>query len=184
MTDEALASFNMVMNMETFSLIDDEKQSSLRNDLTLFERYKTRLVRADLGPRSRTDPFQRRLHGYLRKLRYWRLARRSNDDPESSKPSIRDHGWTYQNNVLLASVIGRIIIAVLTVIFLVLPLVVLSHNESKSIQLGVISVFIVMFSVLVSLMLKASNLELMVVSAAYAAVLSVFVSNVPSVNPP
>lgn len=52
------------MNMQTFSLLD-EKQSSLRDDLNLYEVYKTRLLRVDLGARSQTDLFQRWFHRYL-----------------------------------------------------------------------------------------------------------------------
>jgi hypothetical protein len=62
--------------METFSLLDDEQQASLRDDLSLYEAHKTRLLRVDLGTRSRTDPFQRWLHKYLRAFRYWRLSQR------------------------------------------------------------------------------------------------------------
>lgn len=43
--------------METFSLLDDEKQFSMRSDLSLYEEYRTRLVRTDLETRTRTDPF-------------------------------------------------------------------------------------------------------------------------------
>lgn len=62
--DEALAAFNSIMNMQTFSPLD-EKQSSLRDDLNLYEVYKTRLLRVDLGARSQTDLFQRWFHRYL-----------------------------------------------------------------------------------------------------------------------
>jgi hypothetical protein len=40
----------------------------------------------------------------------------------------------------------------------------------------------IIFSALISVMLKVSNLETIVVSGAYAAVLPVFVSNVPLVS--
>jgi hypothetical protein len=50
-TDEALAAFNNIMTMETFSLLDDEQQASLRDDLSLYEAHKTRLLRVDLGTR-------------------------------------------------------------------------------------------------------------------------------------
>lgn len=71
------------MNMETFSLLDDEKQSSLRDDLNLYEIFNTRLLRVDLGTRSRTDPFQRWLHRYLRAFQYRRLSRKSQDNGEA-----------------------------------------------------------------------------------------------------
>jgi hypothetical protein len=178
-TDEALAAFNNIMAMETFSLLDDEKQSSLRHDLNLYEIYKTRLVRVDLGPRNRQDPFQRRLHRYLRAFRYWKLSKRWVNDGERVRSFSKSHGWSYQDTQFVAEVTGRVIVALITAIFLVIPLAILSQLGNKGVQLAIVSIFIVLFSVLVSALLKTSNLETMVVSAAYAAVLSVFISNIP-----
>lgn len=160
--------------METFSLIDDEKSSSLRDDLNLYEVYKTRLVRVDMGPRLRQDPFVRRLHGLLRKLRYIRLSRQNR---HTSKDQNED--WSLQNTILIAEIAGRFIMAIVTATFLVVPLAVLSNLPRRDIQLTVISICIVLFSFLVSTLLKVTNLEMMIVSAAYAAILSVFVSNLP-----
>ncbi|KFA68625.1 hypothetical protein S40285_09473 [Stachybotrys chlorohalonatus IBT 40285] len=88
--DEGLMAFSSIMAMETVSLLDDGMQSSLRTDLTLYEKYNTRLIRADLGARSRIDPFQRWLHKRLRAFRYWRIANKQ-DDPESSTVSTQDY---------------------------------------------------------------------------------------------
>lgn len=180
--DEALAAFNSIMTMETFSLLDDEKQSSLRDDLSLYEMHKTRLLRVDLGTRARTDPFQRWLHKYLRAFRYWRLSRKSqNNNIEGLDSFAEGHRqWSYQNTILIAEIIGRVVTAALTAVFLVAPLAILSHESSKDIQLVVVAVWILVLSFLVSLFLKVSSFEMMAVSAAYAAVLSVFVSNVPT----
>jgi hypothetical protein len=167
------------MAMETFSLLDDEKQSSLRNDLSLYEIYKTRLVRVDLGPRSRQDPFQRCLHGYLRAFRYWQLSRRCRDNGEDLSAFTAGDGWSYQNTVRIAEVVTRLIVGVITSIFLIVPLAILTYQSRKEVQLAIISVCIVLFASLVSTLLKVSNLEMMVVSAAYGAILSVFVSNAP-----
>jgi hypothetical protein len=169
------------MTMETFSLLDDEKQSSLRDDLTLQEIHKTRLLRVDLGTRARTDPFQRWLHKYLRAFRYWRLSRKIKYDGEGlgSIPK-KSHGWSYQNTILIAEIIGRVGTAALAALFLIAPLAILTYQSSKNIQLAIISVCIVVLSFLVSLFLKVSSFEMMAVAAAYAAVLSVFVSNVPN----
>ncbi|KAH9882576.1 hypothetical protein J1614_000812 [Plenodomus biglobosus] len=176
--DEALASFNNIMNMETFSLLDDEQQSSLRDDLCLHEIHKTRLLRVDLGTRARTDPFQRWLHKYLRAFRYWRLSKKSHGDDEGLGPVANFPRSSHQNTILIAEMIGRVTTAAVTTIFLVAPLVVLSHESSKNIQLAVISVCILILAFLVSFLLKVSSFEMMAVTAAYAAVLSVFVSNV------
>ncbi|KAI1131673.1 hypothetical protein F5Y10DRAFT_275405 [Nemania abortiva] len=176
--DEALAAFHNVMSMESFSLLDDEKQSSLRSELTLHEIYQTRLLRLDLGTRWRTDPFQRQLHKYLRAFRYWKLSSKSKDNAEARGPPKGGHQWSYQNTVIIAEVIGRITTAIVAAIFLVAPLIILSYQPSKDIQLIIASAFILVFSFLIGLMLKTSNLEITVVAAAYAAVIATFVSNV------
>ena len=84
--------------------------------------------------------------------------------------------WSNQNTILIANVVGRLITAVVAGVFLVLPLTLLSASI-KGTQLGVVTVFILLFSFLVAALFKVTNYEMMVLSAAYAAVLSVFVSN-------
>lgn len=178
-TDEALAAFNNIMSMETFSLLDDEKQSSLWGNFSLQEVYKTRLLRVDLGTRSRTDPFQRWLHRFLRAFRFWRLSSKARNNNEGLESFVGGrHRWSYQNTILIAEIIGRITTATLTTIFLIAPLVILSRESSKDLQLVVFSVCILVLSFLMSLFLKVTSYEMMAVSAAYAAVLSVFVSNI------
>ncbi|KAI1742065.1 hypothetical protein F4680DRAFT_464316 [Xylaria scruposa] len=176
--DEALAAFHNIMSMETFSLLDDEKQSSFRSDLTLHEIYKTRLLRLDLGTRSRTDPFQRQLYKSIRAFRYWQLSGQSkSNNVEAQGLPKGGHRWSYQNTIRFAEVIGRIITAIVAAIFLIAPLMILSYLPSKNTQLMVASAFIFVFSFLVGIMLKISNLETMAVAAAYAAVIATFVSN-------
>lgn len=163
--------------METFSLLDDEQQTSLRDDLSLYEAYKTRMLRVDRGTRSRTDPFQRWLHKYLRAFRYWRLSRKAQNNSEGLGSVARGQKrWSYQNTILIAEVIGRLTTAALTAVFIIAPLAIMSHEASKSVQLVVVSVCVIILSFLVSLFLRVSNFEMMAVSAGYAAVLSVFVS--------
>ena len=91
-------------------------------------------------------------------------------------PMAVDQKWSYQNTIVIANVFGRVITAIVAGVFLVLPLTLLS-TAIRGAQLGVVAVFILLFSFLVGIMLKMSNYEMMVVSAAYAAILSVFVSN-------
>lgn len=167
--------------METFSLLDDEKQSSMRTDLTLPEIYKTRLLRADLGPRSRTDPFERWLHKYLRYFRYWRLSRFQRSVEGLGSQRGANHRWSYQNTALVATILSRVTSAVMTGIFLVVPLAVLSTKLPREAQLVIVSACILAFSFLVAIILRVSNFEIMALSAAYAAVLSVFVSNGPGI---
>jgi hypothetical protein len=167
--------------METFSLIDDEKQSSLRDDLSLIEIYKTRLLRVDLEKRSRTDPFERWIHKLLRRFRHWRLSRRPQNHTTSVEMTTRAkrrRRWSYQNTILIADLIGRVTTATFTVICLIAPLVILSHTSSTDSQLITVSVCVLVLSFIVSICLKVSSFEMMAISAAYAAILSVFVSNV------
>jgi hypothetical protein len=62
--------------MKTFSLLDDEKHSSMRHVLSLHEAHKIRLLRVDLGTGARKGPFQCWLHAYLRVFWYWRPLRK------------------------------------------------------------------------------------------------------------
>lgn len=87
---------------------------------------------------------------------------------------------SYQNTILIAEIFGRIAIAASTALFLIDPLVILSQESSRNVQLAIVSVFITVLILLVSLSLRVSSFETMAVAAAYAAVLSVFVSNGPT----
>ena len=123
------------MNMETVSFLDDIKQSHLQTDLTLFEKYKTRLVRVDLDQRGRTDPFQRWIHKRLRALRYSRINLKQ--ESSISFLALSEDHWSYQNTVLIAAVIGRIVTTLAVTGFLVAPLAILSASSIKGSQLGV-----------------------------------------------
>jgi hypothetical protein len=90
--------------------------------------------------------------------------------------------WSYQNTILVADILGRITTATLMVVFLIAPLVILCNQSSKNYQLVTVSVFILILSFVVSLCLKVSSFEMMAVSAAYAAILSVFVSNISNTS--
>jgi hypothetical protein len=81
---------------------------------------------------------------------------------------------------VIAEIIGRVAIAVATALFLIAPLAILSQGMSRKAQLAVVSICITFLTLLVSLSLKVSSFEIMAVSATYAAVLSVFVSNGPA----
>lgn len=167
------------MAMETFSLIDDEKQSSLRTELTLPEIYKTRLLRVDLGTRTRTDPIQDWIHRRLRDFRYRRLLSRSQVSPEginSSTARAGGHSWSYQDAVSVSSIIGRFITTLISGAFIVVPLLVLAPKSSAT-QSVIIGLCIAFFSFLIALALKVSNFEIIAISAAYAAVVSVLLQS-------
>ncbi|EUC43986.1 hypothetical protein COCMIDRAFT_38112 [Bipolaris oryzae ATCC 44560] len=185
--DEALAAFNKIMTMEINSLLDDDILSSLRSDLSLGEKYKTRLLRVDLGTRERIDPFQRWLYKYLRSFKFWKLKRKLQNNPEDPGSAwnwhhihYRRHQWLYQDSLLIAEITGRFLTAAFTAVFLIAPLVILSYESSKNVQLAIIAAWILGLSFLVSLFLKVTSFEMIAVAAAYTAILFVFVSNVPA----
>lgn len=165
------------MSMDTFSLLDDERQFIQRTDLTLEEKYETRLLRVDRGPRTRQDPLQRWFHQRLRSFRYWRLSKKLRGDQEGHGARIGKGEWSYQNTDLISSFLGRLVMAIITIVFLIVPLWLLSTEPRKGAQIVIISVSVLIFSGVVTSMLRASNLEMIIVTAAYAAILSVFVSN-------
>ncbi|KAI3392457.1 hypothetical protein diail_5701, partial [Diaporthe ilicicola] len=176
--DEALSAFNSLMTMERCSLLDDEKAASARTDLTLPEMYETRLLRLDLPSRSRADPVSHWIHKLLRDCRYWRLSRRCSARGVEAQGTLgRAGSFSHQNSAYIANCIGRFITTLMTSFFLVVPLAILSPKSPSNVQVVVVAVCILVFSFLVATMLKASNFEMMAVSAAYAAVLAVFVPN-------
>ena len=175
------------MMMETFSLADNTVQSGLRNDLNPYETYKTRLVRVDQARRNDSrDVLRHSLRKFLRYFWFFAHRGRASDvesDRYSSGPILEAKAKlkrTYQNTTHLAEIITRFLVAVLAGAFLVIPLIVLSHQSSSETHLITVSVFIVVFSLLVSLASKASNEQTMAASAGYAAVLVVFLANTSS----
>ncbi|KAI1317240.1 hypothetical protein F5Y16DRAFT_406684 [Xylariaceae sp. FL0255] len=127
--DSALIVFNKVMAMETFSLLDDEKQSSMRPDLSLYEKYIMQLVRTDLGTRTRIDPFQRRLHKHLRTFRYWQLSKTQQENPEAAGSAQVRTRWSHQNMIAIADIIGRAIAVVMISVLIIIPLAFLPSEE-------------------------------------------------------
>lgn len=71
--------------------------------------------------------------------------------------------------------LARFIVAITGGLSLVIPMLVMRLGESLPKSLTTVSVAVVLFSALTSLMFKASNVETLAATAAYAAVLVVFV---------
>ena len=140
--------------------------------------YKTRLLRVDQEPRTRHDPLQRWLHKCLRYYRYRGMARK-HQDAEKGETSNFALG-SYQHTILITTIASRIVVALMMSSFLIIPLVVLARIAQKNIQILIISLCIIIFAAIVPVILKTTSLEFMAVSAAYAAILSVFVSNMPT----
>lgn len=168
--------------METFALADNDTQSRLRDDLNLYETYKTRLVRVDLAPRNGSRDVLR--NGFRKLLRYLRFfiihgasINKSSDEYTATTVLEANLKPTHQNTTDLAELITRFVVALLAGAFLVIPLIILSHQSSSETHLVTVSVCIVVFSLLVSLASKATNEQTMAASAGYAAVLVVFIAN-------
>jgi hypothetical protein len=68
--------------------------------------------------------------------------------------------WSYQDTILIADIIGRVATAASAGVFLVAPLVILSHLSSRSVQLAVIATCIMSLSFLVSIFLRFPSFEI------------------------
>lgn len=180
--DEALIAFNNIMLMETYVLADSRQDTSLWTGLNAHEAFKTRHVRVDQAHRSGSRDVLRHclrkcLRAFWFHLRYGG-NRASNPRAFVSASKLESNlKKSSQNTAALAEVITRFLVALLAGAFLVVPLIVLSHQSSSKTQLVTISICIVIFSFLVSLLSRASNEQTMAASAGYAAVLVVFLSN-------
>src|SRR5438876_317333 len=73
--------------------------------------------------------------------------------------------------------IARVVFAVLGGIFLLAPMVALSYCQAKLYLIIITVVFTLVVAVVLALASKATNQELLAATAAYAAVLTVFVGN-------
>ena len=181
--DEALVSLHNLMRMETFAMADNEWQSGLRQDLNPYEVYKTRLVRPDLDYRGGTrDPLRHGLRKCLRGIWFFAHSRKgahSHRDKSDPSPSELEANVrrSYQNTGRLADTIARFLIAIMTAAFLIAPLGFLTKETSIGAHLVTVSIFILAFAVFLAICSRATNQEIMGASAAYAAVLVVFVSS-------
>jgi hypothetical protein len=169
------------MRMETFSLADNLPQASLRRDLSPYELYKTRLVKADAPLRRPRTPLLSFTHSSLRAfwyhLRQKATFRAMTGSEESQK--YTPGPLAYQNTIKLAEFIASFVTALGSGAFLIIPLCILSFQHGKAAHLVTVSISIVVFSFAISLTIRTSGPETIAASAAYAAVLVVFLSNNP-----
>ena len=176
-------------------MADNGWESSLRTDFNPYETYKTRLVRVDQAYRTGSrDIIRHALRKCLRALWFFvrcrgGIGRDDAREPDASSSSSSAAATTlesglmkksYQNTARLAEIMTRFLVALLAGAFLVIPLVILSCQSSGRAHLITVSICIVVFSLLVSLVSRTSNEQIMVASAGYAAVLVVFLSNSPN----
>ncbi|KAH8655983.1 hypothetical protein BGZ60DRAFT_435101 [Tricladium varicosporioides] len=93
---------------------------------------------------------------------------------------------TNDKNVIIWSnqrvhAVSRLLVIILNIILLVVPIVLLYLFERTALRFSIIIVFMMLFLCALSLCTRARNLEIFAATAAYAAVLVVFVSNVTNV---
>jgi VIT1/CCC1 family predicted Fe2+/Mn2+ transporter len=188
------------MTMETFALADHQELAEQSN-LTREETFRTRLIQVDRPVRgSVRDPIQHWLRKAFRRIWYHTLtskptvssASQSSSTASTFTPAansledgirigtsaVRRRTWrSHQNTARLADAVSRFLFGLLTGALLITPMAVLLGQENdRPAQLITVSISIVMFSLLVALASRASPQETMAASAAYAAVLVVFVS--------
>lgn len=166
------------MRMETFSLADNLAHAAHRPDLNPYEMYKTRLVKADVPLKRPRTPILALIHTGLRA--YWFYIRKRATfkampaSLESQRPPPTS--VTYQNTIKLAESLASFLTALTSGAFLIVPVCILSFQHSKTAHLITISISIVAFSFAISLTMRTSGPETVAASAAYAAVLVVFLS--------
>ncbi|KAL8887517.1 MAG: hypothetical protein Q9215_004912 [Flavoplaca cf. flavocitrina] len=168
--DDAIASFNNIMMMETFALADHSLQSHRRSDLNDIETFKTRLVRVDLARRDGPRDILR--YCFRKVLRHiWFFLRRKSSltHPSEAYDSAAvleaNLKQSYQNTARIAECLMRFVMATLAGAFLLVPLIILSQKPRRGAQLVIVSVCILIFCLLVSLVSKASNEQVMMASA-------------------
>ena len=84
-------------------------------------------------------------------------------------------GMTPEDTSPFVDTLARFIVAITGGLSLVIPMLVMRLGETLPKSLTTVSVAVILFSALTSLMFKASNVETLAATAAYAAVLVVFV---------
>lgn len=116
-----------------------------------------------------TDPFRRLLMRVLPpRLTFSREERQARArEYEEGRPPRHVSG--------VVDGLARFIMAIAGGVFLVVPMIVMTLQPSQTKSLVTVSVAVVVFSLLLSLGIKVSNIETLVSTATYAAVLVVFV---------
>jgi hypothetical protein len=90
------------------------------------------------------------------------------------------HQLTYQDTHRLALLLFNFVIALLAGTALIIPLCILSYQHSRAANLITVSVAIVLFSFVIAFFVQTTGPETLAASAAYAAVLVVFLGNTPT----
>ncbi|KAH8747045.1 hypothetical protein F5883DRAFT_653764 [Diaporthe sp. PMI_573] len=111
---------------------------------------------------SRADPVSHWIHRLLRGMQFWKLSRRCRASGVEAQLALgRAGSFSHQNSASIANFVGRLIATLITGLFLIVPLAILSPRSPSHMQLIVVAVRILAFSFLVATMMKASNFEMM-----------------------
>ncbi|KAI6371865.1 hypothetical protein MCOR25_003893 [Pyricularia grisea] len=113
----------------------------------------------------------------IRAFNFWRQTKMATDQNGSGSPSSERNSTTLSyNSILVSRLLGRFFTIITSVLFLVVPLTVMGREGDKDKRITAASVFVVLFSLVVTAALQIPNFQVMTVCAAYAAVLSTFLS--------
>ncbi|KAM5354761.1 hypothetical protein ACJ41O_001408 [Fusarium nematophilum] len=73
--------------------------------------------------------------------------------------------------------VAKLLVLVLLIVMLVAPLVICNYVEDNSVRIGIIIGFLALLLIILSLLFKPKTIEMLVVGATYATVITVFVAN-------
>ena len=192
--DSALVSYNTLMRMETFSLADNIACGLSRlNRLNPYEIYKTRLVKADLPLTRPRPPLLKFFHTNLRRLWFYVCKKKVYDrhcqsivtasnaprDIEKTNAAMNDHHMAFQNTIDVSQLLFSFLVALVSGVLLIVPLCILSYQHGRGAHLITVAISILTFSFITACSIRTSGPETIAASAAYSAVLAVFLSNTP-----
>ena len=129
------------------------------------------LDRVPKSPSSSVDP----LRNFLKKVLPRHLTWSAEEKMRYFSAGESLSGKTPEETTPFVDTLARFIVAITGGLSLVIPMLVMRLGETLPKSLTTVSVAVLLFSALTSLMFKASNVETLGATAAYAAVLVVFV---------
>ncbi|CAN8099915.1 unnamed protein product [Discula destructiva] len=163
--DKAMIRFKQLMQMKTFSMFEDDRRTKYHLEMNDWEAYKTSLIRVDLPAGRPRSPFENWLHHFLRWIKW--NKRQHDNRAESSQ----------FNSIAFSNIVLNILVATGTITLFVTPTILLSNRAGSPVEIFTISLFIGVFSFIVSFRSGSSAISTMGATAAYGAVLVVFLSN-------
>ena len=123
---------------------------------------------AELNHQPTTDPLRALFTTNILSLRKRREAK-------AQKQNNKSYNFAFKRAMRIADILARFLIAMLGGAVLIVPIILMTFLESRNQHLVITSVFTIGFALGTSAIATASNQEVLAATAAYAAVLVVFV---------